>query len=83
MSDAPAAAPPANRQEPPLLLVGTDYRCSPLELRELDHSSTIEVIVDPEDIEYDEASEAARRHSKQGRCPAASAVASSRKNSSV
>ncbi|MCX5041972.1 FAD-dependent oxidoreductase [Aldersonia sp. NBC_00410] len=38
---------------------------TPLELRELDHSPTIEVIVDPEDIDYDEASEAARRHSKQ------------------
>ena len=37
---------------------------TPLELRELDHSPTIEVIVDPEDIEYDEASEAARRNSK-------------------
>ncbi|MCP2321121.1 hypothetical protein APR12_006511, partial [Nocardia amikacinitolerans] len=30
-----------------------------------DHSPTIEVIVDPEDIDYDEGSEAARRHSKQ------------------
>jgi len=38
---------------------------TPLELRELDHSPTIEVIVDPADIEYDEGSEAARRHSKQ------------------
>ncbi|WP_067857713.1 FAD-dependent oxidoreductase [Nocardia shimofusensis] len=38
---------------------------TPLELRELDHSPTIEVIVDPEDIDYDEGSEAARRHSKQ------------------
>ncbi|MBJ8348544.1 FAD-dependent oxidoreductase [Antrihabitans sp. YC2-6] len=37
---------------------------TPLELRELDHSPTIEVIVDPEDIEYDEGSEAARRNSK-------------------
>ncbi len=37
---------------------------TPLELRELDHSPTIEVIVDPEDIDYDEASEAARRNSK-------------------
>lgn len=27
-------APSPSRQEPPLLLVGTDYRCSPLELRE-------------------------------------------------
>ncbi|MBH0778135.1 FAD-dependent oxidoreductase [Nocardia bovistercoris] len=38
---------------------------TPLELRELDHSPTIEVIVAPEDIDYDEGSEAARRHSKQ------------------
>ncbi|MDO3651359.1 pyridine nucleotide-disulfide oxidoreductase, partial [Nocardia mangyaensis] len=38
---------------------------TPLELRELDHSPTIEVIVDPEDIDYDEGSEAARRNSKQ------------------
>lgn len=38
---------------------------TPLELRELDHSPNIEVIVDPEDIDYDEGSEAARRHSKQ------------------
>ncbi|WP_137724021.1 FAD-dependent oxidoreductase [Prescottella subtropica] len=38
---------------------------TPLELRELDHSPTIEVIVDPEDIDYDEGSEAARRSSKQ------------------
>lgn len=38
---------------------------TPLELRELDHSPTIEVIVDPADIDYDEASEAARRNSKQ------------------
>ncbi len=37
---------------------------TPLELRELDHSPTIEVIVDPEDIDYDEGSEAARRNSK-------------------
>lgn len=33
MSDAPNAGRPL-RQEPPLLLVGTDYRCSPVELRE-------------------------------------------------
>jgi len=34
MSD-PLLGPVANtRQEPPLLLVGTDYRCSPIELRE-------------------------------------------------
>jgi ferredoxin--NADP+ reductase len=38
---------------------------TPLELRELDHSPTIEVIVDPADIDYDAGSEAARRHSKQ------------------
>ena len=38
---------------------------TPLELRELDHSPTIEVIVDPEDIDYDEGSELARRNSKQ------------------
>ncbi len=38
---------------------------TPLELRELDHSPNIEVIVDPEDIDYDEGSEAARRGSKQ------------------
>src|SRR5258708_25049420 len=32
---APLLGPVANtRQEPPLLLVGTDYRCSPIELRE-------------------------------------------------
>ncbi|EFV13759.1 FAD-dependent oxidoreductase [Segniliparus rugosus] len=37
---------------------------TPLELRELDHSQTIEVIVDPEDIDYDEGSEQARRESK-------------------
>ncbi|KAA0017078.1 FAD-dependent oxidoreductase [Antrihabitans cavernicola] len=38
---------------------------TPLELRELDHSPTIEVIVAPEDIDYDEGSEQARRNSKQ------------------
>ncbi|GIG61714.1 pyridine nucleotide-disulfide oxidoreductase [Longispora fulva] len=37
---------------------------SPMELRELDHSPNIEVIVDPEDIEYDEGSAAERRASK-------------------
>jgi ferredoxin--NADP+ reductase len=37
---------------------------TPLELKELDHSPTIEVIVAPEDIEYDEGSEIARRSSK-------------------
>lgn len=34
---------------------------TPLELRELDHSPNIEVIVDPRDIEYDEGSATARR----------------------
>ncbi|WP_030231827.1 FAD-dependent oxidoreductase [Streptomyces sp. NRRL S-350] len=34
---------------------------SPMELRELDHSPTIEVIVDPADIEYDAGSVAERR----------------------
>ncbi|MFB7663537.1 FAD-dependent oxidoreductase [Kitasatospora sp. NPDC056138] len=38
---------------------------SPMELRELDHSPTIEVIVDPEDIDYDEGSIANRRGNKQ------------------
>lgn len=37
---------------------------TPMELKELDHSPNIEVIVDPEDIEYDKASEQARRESK-------------------
>ncbi|KKO83788.1 FAD-dependent oxidoreductase [Corynebacterium otitidis] len=37
---------------------------TPMELKELDHSENIEVIVDPEDIDYDEASEEARRASK-------------------
>ncbi|AKK03756.1 FAD-dependent oxidoreductase [Corynebacterium epidermidicanis] len=37
---------------------------SPQELKELDHSPTIEVVVNPEDIDYDAASEAARRDSK-------------------
>lgn len=37
---------------------------TPLELKELDHSDTIEVVVDPEDIQYDAASETARRDSK-------------------
>lgn len=40
-------------------------RFSPMELRELDHSPSIEVIVNPEDIDYDEASIAARRAEKQ------------------
>ncbi|MEE1753412.1 FAD-dependent oxidoreductase [Streptomyces sp. SP18CS02] len=38
---------------------------SPMELRELDHSPTIEVIVNPEDIDYDEGSIADRRKNKQ------------------
>jgi ferredoxin--NADP+ reductase len=38
---------------------------SPMELRELDHSPNIEVIVDPEDIEYDDGSIATRRGNKQ------------------
>ncbi|MHC9840493.1 FAD-dependent oxidoreductase, partial [Corynebacterium diphtheriae] len=37
---------------------------SPLELKELDHSPTIEVIVDPEDIDYDDTSITTRRQSK-------------------
>lgn len=37
---------------------------TPLELKELDHSPNVEVIVDPEDIDYDAASEEARRQSK-------------------
>ncbi|MFE3643215.1 FAD-dependent oxidoreductase [Streptomyces sp. NPDC059169] len=40
-------------------------RFSPMELRELDHSPNIEVIVDPEDIDYDEGSVATRRANKQ------------------
>jgi len=38
---------------------------TPLELRELDHSPNGEVIVDPEDIEFDEGSIATLRASKQ------------------
>ncbi|WP_328613284.1 FAD-dependent oxidoreductase [Amycolatopsis sp. NBC_00355] len=38
---------------------------TPLELRELDHSPNVEVIVAPEDIEFDEGSIAALRASKQ------------------
>lgn len=38
---------------------------SPLELRELNHSPNIEVVVDPEDIEYDDGSIATRRGNKQ------------------
>nr|WP_120491701.1 FAD-dependent oxidoreductase [Corynebacterium lactis] len=37
---------------------------TPMELKELDHSDTIEVVVNPEDIQYDAASEEARRGSK-------------------
>lgn len=37
---------------------------TPLELKELDHSPNIEVVVNPEDIEYDEGSAVARRASK-------------------
>ena len=37
---------------------------TPQELKELDHSDTINVVVDPEDIDYDAASEDARRSSK-------------------
>ncbi|WP_158880107.1 FAD-dependent oxidoreductase [Amycolatopsis anabasis] len=38
---------------------------TPMELRELDHSPNVEVIVYPEDIEFDEGSMAAIRGSKQ------------------
>ncbi|MFE7709977.1 FAD-dependent oxidoreductase [Streptomyces sp. NPDC057486] len=38
---------------------------SPMELRELDHSPNIEVIVNPEDIEYDAGSVETRRGNKQ------------------
>lgn len=38
---------------------------TPLELRELDHSPNVEVIVQPEDIEFDEGSITALRASKQ------------------
>ena len=37
---------------------------TPLELKELDHSPNIEVVVDPADIDYDEGSALARRSSK-------------------
>ncbi len=37
---------------------------TPLELKELDHSPHIDVVVSPEDIEYDEGSAVARRSSK-------------------
>ncbi|AWB82683.1 pyridine nucleotide-disulfide oxidoreductase [Corynebacterium yudongzhengii] len=37
---------------------------TPQELKELDYSENIEVIVDPEDIDYDAASETARREKK-------------------
>ncbi|NBE53679.1 FAD-dependent oxidoreductase [Streptomyces boluensis] len=38
---------------------------SPMELRELDHSPSIEVIVNPEDIDYDDGSIETRRGNKQ------------------
>ncbi|MBK1783423.1 FAD-dependent oxidoreductase [Prauserella cavernicola] len=38
---------------------------TPLELRELDHSTNFEVVVDPEDIDFDEGSMASIRGSKQ------------------
>ncbi|WP_344858095.1 FAD-dependent oxidoreductase [Amycolatopsis ultiminotia] len=38
---------------------------TPMELRELDHSPNVEVLVDPEDMEFDEASVAQLRASKQ------------------
>ncbi|MDN3295654.1 FAD-dependent oxidoreductase [Streptomyces ficellus] len=38
---------------------------SPMELRELDHSPNIEVIVNPEDIDYDAGSIESRRSNKQ------------------
>ncbi|HET9380340.1 MAG TPA: FAD-dependent oxidoreductase [Streptomyces sp.] len=38
---------------------------SPMELRELDHSPAVEVIVDPGDIDYDDGSIATRRGNKQ------------------
>lgn len=34
MADALLRSPPRERPDPPLLLVGTDFRCSPIELRE-------------------------------------------------
>lgn len=37
---------------------------SPMELRELDESSTFDIVVDPEDLAYDDASVAARAKSK-------------------
>ena len=40
---------------------------TPLELRELDHSPHVEVVVDPEDIEYDEGSLEALRSDNQTR----------------
>ncbi|MCW2623082.1 MAG: pyridine nucleotide-disulfide oxidoreductase, partial [Frankiales bacterium] len=40
---------------------------TPLELRELDHSPHVEVIVEPEDIEYDEGSLEALRNDNQTR----------------
>ncbi len=37
---------------------------TPLELKELNYSDTIQIVVDPEDIDYDKGSEEARRASK-------------------
>lgn len=37
---------------------------TPVELRELDHSPNVQVLVNPEDIDYDKASEEARRAAK-------------------
>lgn len=37
---------------------------TPLELKELDYSPNVEVVVDPRDIDYDSASETMRRNSK-------------------
>ena len=51
---------------------------TPLELKELDHSPNIEVIVNPEDIEYDEGSAVARRSS----CPTDSCTSGSRSRGS-
>ena len=41
-----------------------EAKFTPLELKELDHSDTIEVVVSGEDIDYDAAGEEARRNSK-------------------
>ncbi|OCW85806.1 pyridine nucleotide-disulfide oxidoreductase [Nocardia farcinica] len=42
-----------------------EAKFTPLELRELDQSPNVEVIVDPADIDYDETGVRARRESKQ------------------